>query len=181
MRFKIKIILTLSSIILSLFLTACSPINIQQYSDNNPKLDLFEFFTGQTRGWGVVQSRNGTLLRQFVVDIDGQINTSGQLVMTEDFVWSDGEISQRVWTINENRSGNYSGLAEDVAGQANGEAAGNALNWNYDLNLDVDNSTWKIRFDDWMFLQQDNVLINRAQMKKFGFRVGEITIVFIKP
>jgi len=181
MRIKIKIILIFSSILLGLFLTACSPINIQQYSENSPKFDLFEFFSGQTRGWGIVQSRNGTLLRQFVVDIDGQVNASGQLVMTEDFVWSDGEISQRVWTIKQNSIGNYSGLAGDVAGQANGEAAGNTLNWNYDLNLEVDNSTWKIRFDDWMFLQENNVLINRAQMKKFGFRVGEITIVFIKP
>lgn len=161
-------------------LSACSSITVQQYAENTPRFDLIDFFSGDTRGWGIVQSRNGTLLRQFVVDIDGQINADGQLVLTEDFVWSDGEISQRIWTINQNEPGHYSGLAADVIGQAQGKAAGNVLNWSYDLNLEVDGSTWKIRFDDWMFLQQDNVLINRALMKKFGFRVGEITIVFGK-
>lgn len=161
-------------------LSACSSITVQQYAENTPRFDLIDFFSGDTRGWGIVQSRNGTLLRQFVVDIDGQINADGQLVLTEDFVWSDGEISQRIWTINQNEPGQYSGLAADVIGQAQGQAAGNVLNWSYDLNLEVDGSTWKIRFDDWMFLQQDNVLINRALMKKFGFRVGEITIVFGK-
>lgn len=175
---KIK---TYALILLAVALSACSPINIQQYADNSPKFDLFDFFIGETRGWGIVQSRNGTLLRQFVVDIDGRINASGQLVMTEDFVWNDGEISQRIWTISENSRGNFNGEAEDVVGQASGEAAGNALNWSYNLNLKVDNSTWKIRFDDWMFLQQDHVLINRAVMKKFGFHVGDITIVFTKP
>lgn len=180
MQFKNKTVLTLSALLLSILMTACSPINIQQYADNNPKFNLFDFFSGQTRGWGIVQSRDGTLLRQFVVDIEGQINASGELVLVEDFVWNDGEVSQRIWTIDEHSRDNYSGLAGDVIGQAHGEAAGNALNWSYDLNLEVDNSTWKIRFDDWMFLQPDNVLINRAVMKKFGFRVGEITIAFIK-
>ena len=132
---KIKIFCGCAILLLAFSLTACAPINIQQYAKNTPKLDLFDFFTGETRGWGIVQSRNGTLLRQFVVDI---------------------------------------------IGYAKGEAAGNVLNGNYVLNLKVDNSTWKIRFDDWMFLQQDNILINRAQMKKFGFRVGEITIAFMK-
>lgn len=177
---KIKIFYSCAILLLAFSLTACAPINMQQYAENTPKFDLFDFFTGETRGWGIVQSRNGTLLRQFVVDIDGQINASGQLVMTEDFVWNDGEISQRIWTISQNSEGNFNGQADDIIGQAEGEASGNVLNWNYDLDLKVENSTWKIHFDDWMFLQQDNVLINRAQMKKFGFRVGEITIAFIK-
>ncbi len=63
---------------------------------------------------------------------------------------------------------------------AQGRAAGNALNWAYDLELEVDGSGWKFGFDDWMFLQPDNVLINRATMKKFGFRLADITIAFIK-
>jgi hypothetical protein len=31
-----------------------------------------------------------------------------------------------------------------------------------------------------MFLQQDGVLINRAEVTKFGLRLGEVTIVFRK-
>jgi hypothetical protein len=54
------------------------------------------------------------------------------------------------------------------------------LNWKYLLNLKVDDTTWKIRFDDWMFLVSDNLLLNKATMSKFGFKVGEVTIVFQK-
>lgn len=160
--------------------TGCTPVKVQQYAQNKPQFNLFEFFSGTVKGWGIVQDRKGQLLRQFVVSIDGQINDAGQLVMTEDFTWNDGEISQRIWTIRQNDTGYYQGLADDVIGQAEGEAAGNALNWSYDLNLKGNDSSWKIHFDDWMFLQQDNVLLNRATMKKFGFQVGEVTIAFIK-
>ncbi|MBN1956860.1 MAG: DUF3833 domain-containing protein [Desulfuromonadales bacterium] len=165
---------------LSLFFFGCSSVTVHQYAENRPHFDLYEFFSGQVKGWGIVQSRNGTLLRQFVVDIDGQVNAAGELVLTEDFIWSDGELSQRIWTISGDDTQSFSGRADDVIGEARGEAAGNTLNWGYTLNLDVDGRTWKIAFDDWMFLQPDNVLINRATMKKFGFRVGEITIAFIK-
>lgn len=158
----------------------CSSSSVQQYSENRPRFDLFEFFDGSVRGWGIVQDRSGTLLRQFVVDIDGQIDAHGRLVLTEDFVWNDGELSRRIWTIDPHHALTYSGRADDVIGVARGRAAGNALNWNYVLDLEVDGSSWNVAFDDWMFLQPDDVLINRATMKKFGFRLGDITIAFIK-
>jgi len=168
------------AIIISLLVPGCSSISLQDYAENRPRFDLFDFFNGSVRGWGIVQSRNGTLLRQFVVDIEGQVNSAGQLVLNEDFDWSDGEKSQRIWTIAKQGEQSFSGRADDVIDTATGSSAGNALNWRYTLNLDIDDKTWKIAFDDWMFLQQDNVLINRATMKKFGFRVGEITIAFMK-
>ena len=38
----------------------------------------------------------------------------------------------------------------------------------------------KITFDDWIFKQDDRVAINRATMTKFGFKVAELTVVFVK-
>ena len=38
----------------------------------------------------------------------------------------------------------------------------------------------KITFDDWIFKQDDRVAINRAIMTKFGFKVAELTVVFVK-
>jgi hypothetical protein len=32
-----------------------------------------------------------------------------------------------------------------------------------------------------MFLQEDNLLLNRATMSKFGVRLAEVTIAFAKP
>ena len=162
-------------------LNGCSGVDVNRYADQQPELRLFDYFQGETRGWGMVQNRGGEVLRRFVVDIQGSLNPAGELVLEEDFSWSDGEISRRVWTIQGNADGSFTGRAGDVVGTAQGNVAGNALNWNYLLDLEVDGKTWTIRFDDWMFLQPDQVLINRATMTKFGFRVGEIIITFAKP
>jgi hypothetical protein len=167
-------------IALLLSLNGCSAVDIRQYENTTPKLSLFNYFQGSTKGWGMVQDRKGELTRQFVVEIEGHLNEQGELVIDENFFWNDGEKSNRTWTIGKIDSHQYNGRASDIVNLAQGKSYGSVLNWQYTLNLKVDESTWKINFDDWMFLQPDNVLINKAEMKKFGFRVGEVTIVFVK-
>ena len=166
--------------VLTLLVTGCSAVDINQYQGDTPEFLLYEYFTGKTKGWGIVQDRKGNLLRQFVVDINGTLNEQGELVLDEDFFWRDGEQTKRIWTIGRNGEKSFTGRADDVVDTAQGEASGNVLNWRYRLNLEVDGRTWEINFDDWMFLQPDNVLINKAVMSKFGFKVGEVTIVFLK-
>lgn len=161
-------------------LSSCSSVDIKQYSANSPQLDLFDYFLGENKGYGIVQDRKGTLTRQFTVDITGSIQTDGSLKLYEKFDWSDGEKSTRTWIISKNSDHSYSGTAEDVVNSADGLFYGNALNWKYLLELKVDDTIWKIKFDDWMFLVTDQVLINKAKMSKFGLTVGEVTIVFQK-
>ena len=74
----------------------------------------------------------------------------------------------------------YSGEASDVVGKATGISSGNALNWKYKLNLKVKDSTILVDFDDWMFLQDKGILINRAEVKKWGLNIGVVTITFLK-
>ena len=74
--------------------------------------------------------------------------------------------------------GRYTGQAEDVIGTASGRVAGNALHWVYTLRLPVGEKVYEVNFDDWMYLQEDGVLLNRSLMKKFGFRLGEVTLFF---
>jgi hypothetical protein len=63
-----------------------------------------------------------------------------------------------------------------VVGEAIGESAGSALNWRYVMALPVDGRVWHVDFDDWMFLVDERVLLNRATMSKFGIRLGEVTL-----
>jgi hypothetical protein len=67
-----------------------------------------------------------------------------------------------------------------VVGTATGQAAGNALQWRYTLRLAVDGKTYDVQFDDWMYLIDERVMINRAVMSKFGIRLGEVTLAFTK-
>ena len=148
-----------------LFLTSCSSdMNINDFSNNKPKFKLEEYFNGKTEAWGMFHDRFGNLKRSFKVDIVGILD-SDTLTLDEKFVYDDGEKDTRIWTIKILGDDKYSGEASDVVGKAKGVASGNALNWRYKLNLKVKDSTIVVDFDDWMFLQDKGVLINRAEVK----------------
>lgn len=170
-------------IIVSLFtvlLTGCSAIDVSQYDDNTPKLDLHEYFLGQTKGWGIVLDRKGLLTRQFTVEIEGIVGRDGSLTLQESFDWSDGEKSHRTWIISKEGEHKLTGKAGDISGSAEGIVYGNVLNWHYYLDIEVNGTSWNIKFDDWLYLVSDEIVINKASMHKFGLKVGEVTIVFMK-
>lgn len=155
----------------------CSSMKPEQFANAEPRFVLENYFAGRTRAWGLFEDRFGTVRRQFTVDIVGTWDGK-TLVLDEAFVYDDGETDSRVWTITKVNDHAYTGRAADVVGEATGRAFGNALNWNYTLDLKAGNRTWRVNFDDWMFLQQDGILINRARVTKWGFDVGWVTIVF---
>ncbi len=154
-------------------------MNPDDFSRHQPKLDLYTYFAGETRAWGLFEDRFGRVRRQFQVDIAGRIE-DGELVLEEDFLYDDDERDRRVWRIRRDGPQNYVGRTADVIGQARGRAAGNALNWRYDMDLKVGGGTWRVSFDDWMFLQPDGGLINRAKVKKFGLEIGSVSLFFMK-
>lgn len=162
-----------------LTVTGCSSMQLEDFEQRSPRLRLEEYFQGRTWAWGIFEDRFGNLRREFSVLIDG--DWDGQmLVLDESFQYSDGETDHRLWVIEAMGDGTYRGSAHDVIGTAEGQVAGNALRWQYEMNLPVDGNTWKVRFDDWMFLQSDDVLINRARVSRWGFNIGTVTIFFSK-
>lgn len=163
----------------ALLITGCAGMKPEDYADTEPELDVMQYFLGKTQAWGIFQDRSGQVRRQFRVDLNGEMQDD-TLVLTEDFYYRDGEQSQRVWRIRKLDEHRYEGRADDVVGTAAGVGYGQALNWRYQLLLEVDGKTWKVSFDDWMFLQTDGVLINRATMSKFGLTLGEVTLFFTK-
>ena len=136
------------AITLCALLAGCSAIDMKQYGANQPALDLFSYFQGRTTGWGIVQDRKGRLTRQFTVAITGTVNGDGSLTLAENFAWSDGKKSQRTWILDRLDNHSYTGRAGDVINSASGTLYGNVLNWRYVLNLKVDDTAWKITFDD---------------------------------
>jgi len=163
----------------AVFLSGCSSMKPEDFAGREPRLLIEDYFAGQTQAWGIFQDRFGTLRRQFRVDIEGTWDGE-TLTLVEDFVYDDGETEQRIWRITKRGEHGYEGRAEGVIGVAEGVAYGNALNWRYKFALKVGDSTWTVHFDDWLFLQDDRVLINRADVTKFGVLIGEVTLLFYK-
>ena len=75
---------------------------------------------------------------------------------------------------------NYEGSASDVVGIAKGFQYGSAFKFEYALLVPFKGKNIKISFDDWIFKQDEKVAINRATLTKFGFKVGELTVLFKK-
>ena len=115
----------------------------------------------------------------FQVAITGTVKDD-VLTLDERFVYDDGEQEQRIWSIKRLGDNRYSGTAADVIGEAVGHSAGSVFSWRYTLDLPYKDSSIAVKFDDWMFLQSDGVMLNRAQVSKWGFNVGEVTLFFSK-
>jgi hypothetical protein len=163
-----------------LILAACS---------GTPKLDddvlsqrsfnLEEFFEGETVAHGQFQDRFGTVQRRFNVHITGEWDGT-TLTLVEDFTYDDGEIEQRIWTLEKTGEDTWAGTAPGVLGTAIGQEHGDTFNWAYRIDLPVRKGKMRVAFDDWMWLVSDNRVLNRAYVYRFGVRIGEAIIIFEK-
>ncbi len=149
------------------------------YAAEKPALDLKTYFNGELVAHGLFTDRSGKVARRFVVQMTGTWQGS-QGTLDERFTYSDGKTERRVWRLVDLGNGRYEGRADDVVGVAQGLAAGNALNWRYTLALPVDGKVYEVQFDDWMYLVDEKVMLNKAVMSKFGIRLGEVTLSFTK-
>lgn len=161
------------------FLSACAESKIDHYKGSQPPLELEEYFNGPIHAWGLVQDYSGKVTTRFDIKMVGSWNDDVG-TLEEHFEYYDGKTQQRTWTIKRISDKSYEGTAGDIHGIAKGNTEGHAMRWAYEMDLEVDGKTYRITFDDWMFLMNDGVLINRSYLKKFGFTVAELTIFMQK-
>ena len=163
----------------SAVLAGCASPQVSDYAQQRPKLELDRYFNGRIRAHGIFQKRGGEVVRRFTVVMD--CHWEGHKgVLEEAFTYSDGSTQRRIWRLTKHADGRYTGTADDVVGEAQGQTAGNAFRWNYTLRLPVDGKEYEVQFDDWMFLVDDRVMLNRATMRKFGVTLGEVLLSFTK-
>lgn len=153
--------------------------SVNYYQGTNPAMNIKEYFNGPLKAWGIIQDWRGRVIKQFDIKMigtwDGDIGT-----LQEQFYYYDGKTQDRAWTIKKLGNGNYQGTASDVNGVATGKEMGSAAQWSYMMDLEVDKRVFRIKFDDWMWMMNDGVLINRSYLKKFGITVAELTIFMKK-
>ncbi len=154
-------------------------MKIEDFAGREPELNLETYFAGRTRAWGLFEDRFANLRREFTVDIEGKWDGE-LLVLDERFVYADGETDRRVWHLTKTGAGRWEGRTEEAIGVAQGRAAGNAFNFRYDINLKMGSGRMAVHFNDWLYLQPDGMLLNRAYVTKWGIDVGSVTLAFRK-
>ena len=160
----------------ALTLAGCATVDVSDYRAERPPLDLAAYFDGTVDGWGIVQDRSGKVVRRFTVRIEGKWQ-GNRGTLDEHFEFSDGEKQNRVWTLVKDGD-RYTGTAGDVVGTATGLQQGNAFNMRYVLRVPWSGRTIDVDMDDWMWRIDESTVLNRTEMRKFGFRVGEVTLSF---
>jgi len=160
-------------------LLGCNNMDLQRFAQRSPALVLEDYFDGKLLAWGIFVDRFGNLRREFKVEIEGTF-ADRTLELVEHFAYADGETDTRIWRITPKPGGRYEGRADDVIGLASGAVQGNALHWEYDVELPIGGRNWQVHFDDWMFRQDERTVINRATVSKLGFTPGEVIIFFRK-
>jgi hypothetical protein len=165
--------------VILLLLLAClggCGVSPDAYRGQGPDWDLARFFNGKLVAHGLVTDRSGEVTSRFRVEMVGRWQ-DGKGELFEQFHFDDGRQQTRTWHLAKGADGHWRGTASDVVGEAIGKTEGFALNWRYQLDLALsDGDVVRVSFDDWMYLLDEDRLINRAQISKFGIHLGEVIL-----
>ncbi|WP_081869887.1 DUF3833 domain-containing protein [Endozoicomonas numazuensis] len=167
-------------LLFTLSLQGCAAMKLQdKYSEDQPLLTIEHYFQGTTYARGEFVDRFGKLRNRFEVIMRGRVE-GNVLILDEDFIYEDGSTSNRLWKIEILADGQYEGVAVDVIGVATGRSEGNTFNWTYEMDLPIKGRSWRVKFDDWLFLQKNGQILNIADVSKWGFTLGTLTFYFSK-
>jgi hypothetical protein len=163
-----------------LLMAGCSGVQVQDYTQSKPQLDIRDYFKGDVEATGIFIDTSGKADPMFHVSLHGDFQTEGG-TLQEHFVYNDGHMQDRTWIFAFSSPHHFTGTAIDVIGVAAGEQFGNAAHMDYVLTVATkDGSVYDMSMNDWLYLMDDKTLINRNEMRKLGFKVGELIITFHK-
>lgn len=171
----------MNRIILSLifFLNGCAQMKVSDFKTATPELDFTKHFVGHHEGSGAFFDRLGRMKVRFTIKIDG-LYDGETLKLNEVLTYDNGEIVKRFYEIKKISDKKFIAKTEDIIGEATIDVSGNAANWKYTLRQNIGERTWNLKFDDWMFLNTDNTIINKARASLWGFTVGDVFMVLRK-
>ena len=165
-------------LVLTIFI-GCSHSKVENLTLKNQPFDLFQYFQGKTKAWGIVVDRFGNFQKSFSVEMIGTLEKD-KLILKEYFLYDTGESENREWIIEKTGALSYRGLSENIIGFAEGKELKNTMNFLYTSNIQIAGKNIKVEFDDWFLRPDKNTVINRAEITKFGIKIAEISIFFRK-
>ena len=100
--------------------------------------------------------------------------TGNKAVMKEKFRYDSGATQSRRWTLTLGNDGSIKAEAPDLIGAGRGMAEGPAVMLNYRIKLPDDAGGHVLDAIDWMYLVENETIVNRSQFRKFGIKVAEL-------
>jgi hypothetical protein len=150
-------------------------------TSSSPAFDPVAFFDGQTRSWGVIESRFGVPTERIVTDGHGQREGTERLRMVQHLSFQDGTTQERDWTLWRSGPDQFKATANDMVGTAEGEAHGRVFHWQWCLARSPGNPLMNVTMQQWMYRMEDGSVTIRTTVTKLGFIVAEVTEQFTHP
>ncbi len=131
---------------------------------------------GSTTARGEFSAING-VKRGFTAQLTGV--RDGQIFrLNEKFVYDDGEKDEKTWVLTLTGDGTYSGVREDVVGEAKGWQDGPLFRLAYDVRLPDDKGEpgMQVHFQDVMAMTSTGTIVNHATVGLWGFWIGKVEL-----
>ncbi len=141
--------------------------------------EITTFLHGRTTAWGVFEDRFGRLRRRFTVELVGSWQ-SNVFCLEETFTFDTGDVEVRKWMVRPQGDGQFVATCDDCIGELRGTTEPNMLRMRYKFRLDLGTTVINVDFDDRIYRMGRHTAVNRATMRKFGVRLGELSLFFSK-
>ncbi|MGB8812593.1 MAG: DUF3833 domain-containing protein [Paracoccaceae bacterium] len=145
----------------------------EAFLGKGPRFVLRQHLNGPILCEGVIYGLLGRVTSRFIADMD--VHWDGNVgVMTEHFLYDNGTVQDRRWTLRLDDDGHIHAEAPDVIGAGSGRVVGPAVQLFYRIQLGADAGGHVLDVVDWMYLMENGTIINRSQFSKFGIKVAEL-------
>ncbi|KIC25487.1 MULTISPECIES: DUF3833 family protein [unclassified Leisingera] len=143
------------------------------YADTGPHFILTEHLSGEILSEGVIFGPTGKMANSFTAKMvgewDGRTGT-----LSEEFTYSNGVTQSRKWFLTLGPGNTFTATADDLVGEAQGIVSGSTVQLQYEITLPESAGGYTLKATDWLYLTADGVIMNRAEMRKFGVKVAEL-------
>lgn len=145
----------------------------EDYDGQGQQFDLRRHLDGPILCEGVIYGPTGRVTSRFVADMEARWDGNTG-VMTEEFRYDSGRTQSRRWTLTLGNDGTVRAEAPDVIGTGMGRQMGSAVQLRYRIRLPEDAGGHVLDTTDWMYLTENDTIINRSVFRKYGIKVAEL-------
>lgn len=145
----------------------------EDYADTSPKVSLKTHLSGPILSEGVIFGPTGKVTNSFVAKMVGEWeDDTGTL--SEEFTYSNGQRQNRKWFLKLGDDNTFTATADDIIGEARGVVSGATIKMEYQIVLPEASGGHILSVTDWLYLTENGVIMNRSELRKFGFKVAEL-------
>lgn len=144
-----------------------------EYADTAPAFSLKTHLSGPILSEGLIYGPDGRVTSRFTAQMHGTWEgDTGTL--SEAFTYSTGRKQNRKWFLTLGPDNSFTATADDIVGTARGVVSGATVRMDYKIILPPEAGGHVLTVTDWLYLTDNGVILNRSELRKYGFKVAEL-------